>query len=98
MADVTQMPVIANAKWNGATNSAQFHTPSGWTAYITKFGVLYAVSCMATDSQEYDNNTDFGSIQTDLTEFQANLAIRDIFDLDKFGKSRSADYDERPTR
>ena len=57
----------------------------------------YAVCVVAASLGLRVDNTDFGPPQYSLNEFQANLAIQEILDLDERGK-RKEYLDERPER
>lgn len=57
----------------------------------------YAVCAVSALTGKAISSTDFGPPQYSLNEFQANLAIQEILDLDERGK-RKEYLDERPER
>ena len=74
-----------------------------WGAFVVRHlrdahtGKQYSVGVQRISGRAFDDMTDFGPPQTGLTEFQANLAIQEILDLDERGK-RKEYLDERPER
>ncbi len=101
MTNVSILPVIANCVWKPTVAAgyhfAHFKFVNNWVAEIWKMpNETFTVRILGS-SEWPVAGTDFGEPRAGLDEIGANFAIREIMDLDNYGRTRDY-FDERPER